>query len=318
MFVISTLTACAGNVEAFTDHAPALPYQTVPPSDTPTIIPPLTGINLPTPTTFTYTVLEGDTMNGIAQRYGIKPEALLAANPGVQPTALSVGTKLIIPTGNEIPGEPTPTPAPLSVKQAHCWSETDGGLWCFALVKNEFAETLENLSAQFTLLDANTQELASRASFALLNTLPPGQSMPFAVHFPPPVQANLTEPRAGTAPTLLQEIWTTPRVQVLSAIRLLPGDTRYLPVIPENTLVTVQASGRSAHVTGRVILTGAGTANTVWVLATAFDAAENVVGIRRWESSSELTPDAPVSFDFLVHSMGPGIARVDFLAEARP
>ena len=125
--------------------------------------------------------------------------------------------------------------------------------------------------------------------------------MPLAVHFPPPVQNNVAV-----------------HVQVLTAIRLLPGDTRYLPVVPENTLVSMEASGRTAQVTGKVILTGAGTANTLWVLATAYDAAGNVVGVRRWESPSALTADAPVSFDFMLSSVGPGIDRVEFLAEARP
>jgi LysM repeat protein len=301
LFLFSTLTACAGSTEAVTDLAPAVPYQTFTPSKTPTVIPPLTGIILPTPTTFTYIVVQDDTLNGIAGRYGVTLEALLTANPGVQPAALSVGTTLIIPTSNELPGEPTPTSAPLPVQQAYCWPETNGGLWCFALMKNEYAETLENLSAQFTLLDANGQEITSQAAFALLNTLPPGQSMPLAVHFLPPEQTSVSV-----------------RVQVLTAIRLLPGDTRYLPVMLENTLVSVEASGRTAQVSGRVILTEAGTANTLWVLATAYDAARNMVGVRRWESPSALTTDAPVSFDFLVSSVGPGIDRVEFLAEARP
>ncbi len=151
------------------------------------------------------------------------------------------------------------------------------------------------------LLDASGQELASQTAFALLNTLPSGQSMPLVVHFAPPVQVNVSV-----------------RVQMLTAIRLLPGDARYLPVMVENTLVSVDASGRTAQVTGRVILTGAGTANTLWVLAIAYDAAGNVVGVRRWDSPSALTVDAPVSFDFLVSSVGPGIERVEFLAEARP
>ena len=142
--------------------------------------------------------------------------------------------------------------------------------------------------------------------------------MPLAVHFPPQVQTDVTVPRAGIVPTLLRETWTTLRVQVLTAIRLLPGDTRYLPVIPENTLVSVEASGQTAQVTGRVMLTGAGTANTLWVLATSYDAAGSVVGVRRWESASALTATAPISFDFLVYSVGPGIDRVKFLAEARP
>jgi hypothetical protein len=174
-------------------------------------------------------------------------------------------------------------------------------LWCFALLQNEYSETIENISALFTLLDVNGQELADQVASALLNTLPPGQSLPLAVHFPPPAQANVSV-----------------RVQMLTAIRLLPGDTRYLPVMLENTLVNVDASGRTAQGSGRVILIGAGTAKTLWVLATAYNAAGNVVGVRRWESQSPLTADASITFDIMVFSVGPEIDRVEFLAEARP
>jgi hypothetical protein len=54
------------------------------------------------------------------------------------------------------------------------------------------------------------------------------------------------------------------------------------------------------------------------VLATAYDAAGEVVGIRRWESPDALKAQAPVAFDFSVSSLGPAISKVDFLAEARP
>ncbi len=267
----------------------------------PTLIPSLTEIYLPTPTTFTYTVVKGDTLSSIAQQTGVSLDALLAANPGVSPTALSVGTKLVIPSGNQIPGLPTPTPVPLPVRQAHCWPEITGGLWCFALVQNDYAETLENLSAQFALLDQGGQQFASQVVYGLLDILPPGVAMPLAAHFAAPVQADAAV-----------------RVQVLTATRLRPGDLRYLPVMLENTLASVGATGRTAEVSGRVVLTGTGTADTLWVLASAFDSAGNVVGVRRWESGGALTADAPVSFEFPVYSVGPGIARVEFLAEARP
>jgi len=307
LLLLVILTACGsagkgGNDSGSTsDLAAAAPYQTATPIATFTIVPTVINVTLPTPTTFTYTVVQGDTLNGIAQRYSVSLESLLAANPGVKPTVLPVGTKLVIPTGNAVPGEPTPSPAPLEVRQARCWPETSGGLWCFALVQNDYAEILENLSAQFTLLDSNGQELTGQTAFALLNILPPGRAMPLAIHFPPPEQAQ-----------------SVVRVQVLTAIRLLPGDTRYLAVAVDNTLVDLDASGRTAQVSGRVMLTGQGTANMLWVLATAYDAAGDVVGVRRWDSPSALTASAPVNFDFLVSSVGPEIARVEFLAEARP
>jgi LysM repeat protein len=299
--LLLVLAACAQKVEATPTMAAPLPFQTMPPTQTLTSLPARTEINLPTPTTVLYTVVQGDTLSSIAEHTGVLLEALLAANPGISPTALSVGEELIIPAGDQVSREPTPTPAPLPLQQARCWPETTGGLWCFALVQNTYAETLENLSAQFSLLDSNGEELASQVAYGLLDILPPGTFTPLAVHFAPPVQMDASV-----------------RVQVLTAIRLLPGDTRYLPVRLENTLVSVDASGRTAQVSGRVLLMGTDSANLLWVLATAYDGAGNVVGVRRWESVAEWKPDAPVSFDFQVSSVGPAIARVEFLAEARP
>jgi hypothetical protein len=301
LFLVLVLSSCAQQTASTPTPAAILPYQTLPPTQTFTLLPPLTGNSLPTPTIIIYMVVQGDTLNRIAQRYGISLEALLAANPGISPTVLSVGTKLVIPGGTQTPVEPTPTPAPLPVRQARCWPETDGGLWCFALLQNDLGGTLENLSARFTLLDTNGQEIVSQEAYGLLDILPAAASVPLAAHFPPPVQPD--------APL---------RVQVLTAFRLLTGDVRYLPVSLENTLVSVAASGRTADLSGRVLLPGAGTANTLWVLASAYDQAGNVVGLRRWESPAPLTSASPVSFHFMVSSMGPAITRVEFLSEARP
>jgi LysM repeat protein len=300
-FVLVSLAACQPKATATPEAGTAVPYQTVPPTQTPTVIPALTEVFLPSPTTYTYTVRQGDTFSSIALQAGVSVQALQAANPGVPVTALSVGTKLVIPTGSQTPGEPTPTAARLPVQQARCWAEASGGLWCFGLLQNPYAETLENISAQFDLLDADGQPSASQVVYGLLDILPPGGAMPLAAHFEAPAPANAAL-----------------RVTVLTAIRLLPGDTRYLPAQPENTLVRVEAAGQTADASGQVLLTGAGTANTLWVLATAYDADGNVVGVRRWQSTAALKPDGQMSFDFSVASAGPGIARVEFLVEARP
>jgi murein DD-endopeptidase MepM/ murein hydrolase activator NlpD len=303
--LLLVLTACGraasdGEPTQGTDEGPA-PYRTASPSLTPSVLPALTQVFRPTSTPLIYTVVTGDTLGAIAQRFGITLAALMAANPNVTPTALSVGTTLVIPAGDQASGEPTPTPAPLPVLQARCWPEASGGLWCFALLRNEYSEVLENLSAQFTLLAPGGGELASQTAFGMLDILPPGEAMPLAAHFPGPLDAG-----------------AQPRVQLLTSIRLLPGDTRYLPVLLENTLVDVAHSGRTAQVSGRVVLTGSGSAATLWVLATAYDSAGDVVGVRRWESPSTLTAAQPAAFDFLVSSLGPAIASVTFLAEARP
>jgi hypothetical protein len=303
LILLSTLASCSGSPEVTTEPASPVPYQTFARTASATLIPTSDEFILPTATIFVYTIRQDDTLTAIAERYGITLDLLLAANPGLRPEALTVGGSITIPPGNSLPAEPSPTPASLPIQQARCWGDVDGGLWCFALLQNQYVETLESISAQFTLLDAGGQELASQTAFAFLNTLPPGRSMPLAVHFAPP---QLADPGVRV------------QVQVLSAIRLLPGDSRYLPVALENIQVSVQAPGQAAQVSGRVIITGAIPAATLWVLAAAFDAAGDLVGVRRWESPSPLNAEAPVTFDFFVYSLGPEITRVEFLAEARP
>jgi LysM repeat protein len=46
-----------------------------------------------------YVVVHGDTLGKIAKRCGVTLSALRAANPGVEPTKLKVGQKLVIPGG---------------------------------------------------------------------------------------------------------------------------------------------------------------------------------------------------------------------------
>ncbi|TCL57871.1 LysM repeat protein [Hydrogenispora ethanolica] len=63
----------------------------------------------PCPGGFSYTVLAGETLYGIAGRYGIAVQALLAANPGVHPEGLRVGQRICIPAGPRVepcPGRP--------------------------------------------------------------------------------------------------------------------------------------------------------------------------------------------------------------------
>lgn len=56
----------------------------------------------------TYTVISGDTTFGIADKCGVSPDEIKAANPDIDPGNLSVGQVLIMPEASG--EEPTATP----------------------------------------------------------------------------------------------------------------------------------------------------------------------------------------------------------------
>lgn len=82
------------------------PPVTVPPVSTnpPVIIPPVAPIEPLAPATGAeYVVVKGDTLAKIAKKNGVTLKALQSANPGVVPTKLKIGQKLVLPAG----GAPT-------------------------------------------------------------------------------------------------------------------------------------------------------------------------------------------------------------------
>jgi LysM repeat protein len=258
---------------------------------------------LPSPTPFTYTVQAGDTISSIALQFGVSMDDLQAANPDISPNAMSVGQVISIPSNPENPsGEPTPTPAPFLVQQIECYPTSDKGMWCFVLIHNDFSDFMENVTAQVTLVDPSNAVLASQTALLPLNILPPNTSLPLSVFFPPEIPFD-----------------AKPQVQILTAIRLLPDDERYLPATISNTLALVNADGRSASVRGQVLMPGdAKNAQQVWVAATAYDETGRVVGVRRWEWDGGLAAGGSLPFEFSAFSLGGRIERVEFAVEARP
>lgn len=299
------LTACASPATPSTPPASTLiPYLTATQASTQTpegLV--IAEIHLPSPTPFIYTVQKGDSMSTIAEKFGVKLDDLQAANPEVSSNAMSVGQVLKIPSNPDNPsGEPTPTPAPFTIQQIQCYPTTDNGMWCFVLAHNDSPDFMENLSAQVTLVDANKSSIASQTALMPLNILAPNSSLPLTVFFSPDIPFD-----------------AKPQVQVLTAIRLLPNDQRYIPATINNTLVQIDADGHSAQVSGMVLsLSQTAVANQVWVAATAYDEARRVIGVRRWESTTSLPAGGNQSFQFLLSSIGGKIARVEFAVEARP
>jgi peptidoglycan DL-endopeptidase LytF len=70
-----------------------------------------------------YVIEEGDTIGKIAKKFGVSKEALIAANPGIDPNLIRVGAKLAIPAGGKAAPAPAapaaaPAPAPAPVEPA--------------------------------------------------------------------------------------------------------------------------------------------------------------------------------------------------------
>lgn len=54
--------------------------------------------------TFAYTVMAGDTLWTIAQRFAVPLESVMQANPGINPGSLMIGQVIYIPLGTQYPG----------------------------------------------------------------------------------------------------------------------------------------------------------------------------------------------------------------------
>jgi LysM repeat protein len=299
------LTACAPQ-PTFSTPQPLtlLPYRTSTPAAPPWTPPSLVAAEtpLPTPTPFPYTVQQGETISSIALKFGVSVDELLAANPDVNPNVMSIGAVLQIPSRPQnLSGEATPTPAPFIVEQIACHPTANGGMWCFVLAHNDSPDFMENLSAQVTLVDSSGAPIAAQTALLPLNILPPNSSLPLTAYFPPEIPLD-----------------AEPRVQVLTAIRLLPGDSRYLPATLHDTLVEVGAGGHFANVSGEVRLPAESPAAAqVWVAAVAYDEQGRVVGVRRWEGGG-IQPGGSLRFEMTVSSLGGVVMRVEFAVEARP
>lgn len=250
-------------------------------------------------------------MFGIALRYGISLDELRTANPTVNPSFLSIGTKLLIPdslTPMPSTAQPTATPVPITFGTLHCTRSAEGGAWCFQPVQNTQDYALESVRAVFRLTDAGAQQIIPQQAFLPLDVLPVGATLPLYAYFPPDSISALSGPLVGSAE--------------LQGALPHRDDGRYLPVEVSNQKATIRADGLSAQVSADVTLTEEADdpAGRLWFAAIAYDAQGRVTGVRRWEmpagTSLEQGKSLPVAFD-LYSAAGP-IERVELMAEARP
>lgn len=296
---IQAAPSATASLEAFTLATPTY-------TATPWVATPRETVELePSPTPFVHVVTKGDTLLGIAIKYGVELDQLLAANPDIDPHFLSVGQSLFIPGPNGQPIQsllPTSTPVPLLVSTTQCYDTPSEQLICLVTVSNVSDTAVEAVSGLITLLGSTGDTLDTHLAFAPLNLLPPGGEMPLSTAF---------------------DAWegklTGARTEIRSAVEAQTPSERYLET--DVSQLNVSFSGSRTHASMEGVLDVAASSEAgEWreaVLAIAYDATGAMVGFAKWESGPDPIHEAHQAFSVDVFSLGPSIDRIETMSEAR-
>ncbi|MCS6963527.1 LysM peptidoglycan-binding domain-containing protein [Thermoflexus sp.] len=283
-----TLTACGRVVSERPTPSPSPgSVFTIPSTGTPVVVrvptPTLIPTPTPSPTPIIYVVQPGDTLYGIALKYGVSVSALQEANGIVDPALLQIGQELVIPA----PGPqgapvrpPTPTPMPLLIQGFGCAASALGSLSCTGEVVNPQPHPMRNVQVQIVLRDGEGRELSAGIAGTGLDILTSGGRSPFVLVFNtiPPGYARADARVVRAEPT--QE----------------PGN-RYGPV--ELMRAEGQVERADFVVRGQVRNADAGPMRRINVVVAFYDGQDRLLGFRQVVFSEEPT--------------GPGMTR-DFEA----
>lgn len=303
------------------------PSQTLTPSPSPSEAPTqtLTMTATSTPAPVRWTIEKGDELFAIALFYGISLEELLVANPSVTPNWLSVGTVLEIPvTATPLPtntATPTPTQtptqtptsdiqptasptssAPLEIKgEPRCYLNPLGELNCLALLHNKGKANLENPSLAFKLSSKTSEFVSELVVFAPLNIIPAGEILPVLATFPAPIPEDY-------------EI----QVEIDYWLPTMPEDERYAELEIVSEKIQISDKKLFAQASGEIELKkDERNLASLLILVTAFDQDGKPIGFRVWEADLPLQAAQNIPFNTFVYSLGPEIASVNLMAEAR-
>lgn len=264
--------------------------------------PRLTTTPLPSPTSTprVHTIKSGETLLGIAWFYNVSLDELKTLNPDVNPNIMIVGTDLLIPVATLPPANLTPEPTPIQLPLVglNCLPDADDGAWCFVWVNNTSSEAYENVTIGFNLADLKATQVFSSQGTAPLNILLVGEKIPVALYFPGPVP----QPFQKSA-------------QFVSAVPYNPESGRYLPINIEVTSDNPALEDQLVSIEG--IFTLDEPASNVAIVVVALDDQDNIVGLRRWQSSlTEPTKEGTFQIDLA--AVSGKIAEYLLFAEAQP
>jgi LysM repeat protein len=298
------VTACtttdAGQAANFTQLTPfSTSTSAVQPTLAATTAPQPTATPAPTATPLIHVLTLGETISSVALRYGLDMGTVLAANPGLNPNALTVGTEIIVPVGVSVQQiGMVSEPLKLEVDSPFCSPTFEGGLWCFVEIHNSLEQASTVVVVSVAISDTEGKNLRKMNAPMLLHKIEPGQTIPVMAYFAPPVPDTVT----ATA-------------ELVSALPLSDSRRSFLPAAIVNDKVDL--AGRTAFVSGEVEINGEpGEPAILRVAAIAYDAKGRMIGARRWESEVVLEPGDAVDFSLQLFSSGGTIERVIIHAEA--
>ncbi len=279
------------------------PYLTsttaVRPTAAATIAPQPTATPAPTATPLIHVLTLGETISSVALRYGLDMGTVLAANPGLNPRSLTVGTEIIVPVGDSVPqiGKVS-EPLELDLGSPECISTFEEGLWCFVEVENALEQASTMVLVSFSLTEPGNNQNRQMNVPLLLHKIEPGQTIPVVAYFAPPILEGANA-----------------SAELISALPLAESNRVFLPAAIVNDKVDL--TGRTALVSGEVEISGeTGDPATMRVAAMAYDASGRLVGARRMESEVTLESGDAVDFSIQLYSFGNPIANVIIYAEA--
>jgi len=251
----------------------------------------------PSPTPILHTVTGGESFGTIAVKYGITVDALIIANPTVNPNAIPVGTVLNIPAAPSEGDSASvlPTPIPVTLQAPACYQDTVRRIICFLDAANSSATPIEGVSATLRYLSADGS-LKEAVAYSLLNRIPAGVAVPLYAVFPADKTWN------GSMDAELRS--AIPSLAVSSKVEI------------SGTAIELNAEGSSARVTG-MITAGDASTSGYWVLLVGRNGQGQITAARRFNVS---LPDGETSveFSFQVYSLAGVIETVDVLAEPTP
>jgi LysM repeat protein len=299
------LVACAGQRQTASPTPALLPLPSatpIPAVATPAATPVIIASPTFTPTPVTYVVQKGDTLIGIAVKYGVSVEALQAANNDVQPEFLSIGAVLVIPSpegGEVVNAGVAPTPVPIPLSAPACYPTPASALYCFVEARNPTDAAMENVSVRITLAGADGLPLASAVAYSALDVIPPRSAAPLAALFP--------SAPAGIAAMGAELLTANPSTG--------PSAHRVLLDIPTHS---GSASGAQWVVAGLVRNPSGTPAASAWLVLTLYDQSGTIVGYRKIELAGGLAPGAAQEFSISAASVGGVVDHYTIIAEGRP